>query len=186
MVDLPAFLEREVGVRLSWSPDGKKCKCLCPLPSHSDSDPSFSVMKHYDGWGYKCFGCGSSGTVVEFFKQYYGFFDTESAIKAICEKFEFEDEMQLISEALKTFSVGADSSERTEAAHIMASNQCRLLLRNSGGDQATWRWVIKAYAAMNEAVSAKDHLMVSMIYEKACELFDQSVKEQHHRREVPA
>ena len=184
LVDLPAFIEREVGTRLSWSPDGRKCKCVCPFPSHSDSNPSFSIMKHDDGWGYKCFGCGATGTVVEFFRQYYGIPDTASAIQAICEKFEFEDELQLISEAVETFSEGENDAERTSSAHVMAANQCRLLLRVSRGDPDTWRWVTKAYRALNEAVAARDHLMVSMIYNRACELFDQAAMTQQTTQEI--
>lgn len=184
LVDLPAFIERETGTHLSWSPDGRKCKCVCPFPSHSDRAPSFSIMKHDDGWGYKCFGCGATGTVVEFFKHYYGIADTTDAIQAICEKFEFEDELQLITEAVETFSVGTNDAEKTAAAHIMAANQCRLLLRECVGDRDAWRWVAKAYPALNEAVAARDHLMIMMIYDKARELFDQAAMVERAPQEV--
>ena len=35
--------------------------CRCPLPGHSDTNPSFSISA--DGYLFHCFGCGQGGDV---------------------------------------------------------------------------------------------------------------------------
>jgi len=51
-IDLASFIEAETGC--SW--DGGTC--ICPMPSHRDSKPSFSVSEQHDGiWLFNCFGC---------------------------------------------------------------------------------------------------------------------------------
>jgi hypothetical protein len=46
-------------------------EALCPI--HHEKTPSFKVyQKDYDGWHYKCFGCGRHGDVFTFLKQTEG------------------------------------------------------------------------------------------------------------------
>ena len=40
----------------------------CPIGTHSDSTPSFSLKHYTSGWGWKCFGCGETGDVVTLVK----------------------------------------------------------------------------------------------------------------------
>ena len=42
----------------------------CPFPSHNDSSPSFSVSRSKQI--YRCFGCGKSGNIFTFLKDYHG------------------------------------------------------------------------------------------------------------------
>jgi hypothetical protein len=44
-------------------PSSERKNIRCPLPDHADSKPSFSVQKSGQGW--KCFGCGAHGGVLE-------------------------------------------------------------------------------------------------------------------------
>jgi DNA primase len=44
-------------------PQSEKKNIRCPLPEHADSEPSFSIQKSGRGW--KCFGCGRFGGVVD-------------------------------------------------------------------------------------------------------------------------
>jgi hypothetical protein len=44
-------------------PVNERKNIRCPLPEHADSEPSFSIQKSGQGW--KCFGCGRSGGVVD-------------------------------------------------------------------------------------------------------------------------
>jgi hypothetical protein len=56
-----AFLRSIVADQVDLKREGKRWKGLCPF--HDDSTPSFFVFE--DG-GFKCFGCGASGTVFDF------------------------------------------------------------------------------------------------------------------------
>ena len=44
--------------------NGRGATLSCPTPDHSDSDPSFSLLRHDDGWGWNCFGCGRKGDSI--------------------------------------------------------------------------------------------------------------------------
>lgn len=49
------------------SRDGNRYKYKCPLPSHpNDNSPSFFIFDKPNGQDYYCFGCKSSGNVVNF------------------------------------------------------------------------------------------------------------------------
>jgi DNA primase len=49
---------------------------LCPFPDHKENSPSFSVSQ--DKQLYHCFGCGKSGNLYSFLRDYYGYSFTES------------------------------------------------------------------------------------------------------------
>jgi len=172
-VDLPTFLEGELGVNIIWRADRRKCKCKCPFPFHGDTDPSFSMTLHEDGWGYKCFGCASAGTIVEFFKDYYDIQDTMVAMEMICEHFGLRDEAKMISEMVESAGSFKDPGKELSSMHMVASRQCRLLLKRSGNDPEVGRWVNARYKELNKAVENGDYSVVEMVYDRACELFDE-------------
>ena len=66
VVDLPALF-RELGVRLrKGSTHNGQPSYQGRCPFHDDREPSLSLVRYPDGWGWKCHaGCGS-GTVVDF------------------------------------------------------------------------------------------------------------------------
>jgi len=173
MVDLPDFIATEAGVDMIWRSDRSSCKCLCPL--HGDSDPSFSLRKHSDGWGYHCFGCGARGTVVEFFQEYYGLNTASEAIEEICNKFGFKDEFDLFSRAIESISQDSntDESAKIVAIHSMACNQCRLLLESRRDDSDVVKWLQASYRGLNHAVIAGDYPALEMIYDRAIELMEE-------------
>lgn len=45
----------------------------CPFPDHPDEHPSFMVHKN----GYKCYGCNRKGNYWQFYKDYYGWNDSQ-------------------------------------------------------------------------------------------------------------
>lgn len=53
---------QERGVKVTKA--GNRFRCVCPLPDHKDTDPSFYITETNDGvqW-YKCFGCGKAGSI---------------------------------------------------------------------------------------------------------------------------
>jgi len=50
---------------------GRSHMGLCPFPSHKENSPSFSVSQ--DKQLYHCFGCGKSGNLYSFLRDYYGY-----------------------------------------------------------------------------------------------------------------
>ena len=55
---------------------GRSHMGLCPFPDHSEKSPSFSVSQ--DKQLYHCFGCGKSGNLYSFLRDYYGYSFMES------------------------------------------------------------------------------------------------------------
>lgn len=48
---------------------GSRMRCICPLPGHSDTHPSFYIGQFADGADYfKCFGCQKSGNFISLVK----------------------------------------------------------------------------------------------------------------------
>lgn len=52
----------------------------CPLPGHEDRNPSFMV---YRGEGWRCFGCGHSGTIYDLARELSGIGDRGADFKAL-------------------------------------------------------------------------------------------------------
>jgi hypothetical protein len=63
-IDLASIVE-SAGIELRRS--GHRHVGLCPF--HDERDPSFTV---FDGGGWKCFGCGEHGDVIDFVQKIYG------------------------------------------------------------------------------------------------------------------
>ncbi|AEX86500.1 DNA primase (plasmid) [Marinitoga piezophila KA3] len=43
----------------------------CPFPDHDDKNPSFNIFENQNGYlVYKCFGCGKSGSLIDFIEQF--------------------------------------------------------------------------------------------------------------------
>lgn len=55
---------------------GRSHMGLCPFPDHQEKSPSFSVSQ--DKQLYHCFGCGKSGNIYSFLRDYYGYSFPES------------------------------------------------------------------------------------------------------------
>lgn len=62
-INLIQLIEQETGMKFNRS--GKIC---CPLPSHKDKTPSFSVKDNK----FTCYGCGSYGDSIDFIRHYKG------------------------------------------------------------------------------------------------------------------
>jgi hypothetical protein len=172
IVDLPSFIEQETGA----TPKGNgvdRAKCLCPL--HGDTDASFSMVKHDDGWGFHCFGCQAKGTVVEFYKEYYGIDSSQVALEMICEKVGLTDEAEMLKEAIKNVAtVDLDYGKRVIDLHLAASYQCQSLVRMNTNPDIV-RWVNKAYREMNNALEHGDYATLEMIYDRASEHIEDSI-----------
>ena len=154
-VDFPHFLESQIGCNLKWYKAHRSAATRCPMPNHKDDLPSFRIQhKEADGiWVYHCFGCGSGGTIVDFFMDYYGLSNLMEAVEAIAEKFGFTGTEADILRGMKDIKKQVDTGKKMECAHIVACNQCRMLLRKNYEKYA--KWVAQAYRRMNDALDAE-------------------------------
>lgn len=163
--NLAEFIEKET--RCSFTVAGGRHVCICPMPSHKDSKPSFGVGEVQGGvWLYNCFGCGSGGTIIDFAKEYFGAETFEEAVTILMAKFDIKSDVELISKAMTEAKVTIDSKKELECEHIQAASACRCLLRKKK-DKETQEWVGKAYRKMNTLLNAKDKNGIIAIKQEA-------------------
>lgn len=146
-IDLKAFVEREAGATFAQK-GHNKWMGVCPL--HGDSNPSFSITLLNDGaWVYKCFGCLSSGTIIDFCMERFSLSSPWEAAMFAAEKEGVKCDSSMIVKASKEAKIQTDRQYETDLAHFVASEYCRMLLRSCGGDEETMTWVARTYSSMN-------------------------------------
>jgi hypothetical protein len=157
-INLVEFIEREAGARFDKT--GGNWMCVCPLPSHKDSKPSFSVVEKNDedgvAWLYRCFGCGSSGTIIDFCMDYLAFDYPSEALLYVVEKTGIESSEDVAVKAIKETRVRVDLDKKMECSHFVAASNCRRLLRRFNGNRDLELWVAKSYYTMNSALDKGD------------------------------
>jgi len=155
-VDLADYLETELGCHLNWYDKNVSAGIECPLPHHQDTKPSFRIkyVEEDNVWIYHCLGCGSKGTVIDFFMEYYSLPNSAEALLYICKKFGFKDSKELALSSLKDVKKRANFQKKIEFIHIVSSNQCRMLLRKNY--KLYNKWVAEAYQKMNQALKIED------------------------------
>jgi len=91
-------------------------KAKCILPQHREKTASVKIYK--DRW--VCFGCGKSGDIVDFVKEYFGL-DFQGACKKICEDFgiggiklTYEDKKRIKNERRKRHEEEERRKQREE------------------------------------------------------------------------
>ena len=78
-IDLADVLERDYGIALFPSGGEGEYSGHCPHPDHRDSSPSFS-LSNSKGL-FHCFGCGFSGTLLQFLMKVEGFTFREALLR---------------------------------------------------------------------------------------------------------
>jgi len=152
-LNLVTFIEQNAGV--SFAHAGDRWTCLCPMPHHKDSKPSFGVRQDPDGvWVFNCFGCHSKGTIIDFCKDYYSLSHPAEALILVAGKAGIEVDSDLIAKAVRDARVTVDENKRLECAHLVAASSCRRLLRAKGMSQS--QWVAEAYWRMNGMLDRGD------------------------------
>lgn len=165
-MNLVEFIEKEA--RVNFSKAGGRHVCICPMPSHRDSKPSFGVGETSNGvWLYNCFGCGSGGTIIDFVKDYYGVITFEEAVGILMEKFEIKSDVELITKAIKEVKVTVDFTKELECEHIATASACRNLLRKKGFDPEVKVWVGQAYRKMNVLLEKSDRKGILALKQEA-------------------
>lgn len=161
-VDFPNFIELETGSNINWSRSKTSGKCHCPMPSHKDTNASFSIDLMPNGaWLYYCFGCGVKGNIIHFCMDYFSIRNKAEAVLFLCKKFNITNTEELILEGLKNVTKRVDTQRAMENSNILVSNQCRMLLRKDYSKHA--KWVAKAFKRLNTALDEEDHTEVEQI-----------------------
>src|SRR3990172_8791018 len=103
--NLAEFIEKETGKTLNKNKDDYSC--LCPMKNHRDSQPSFHVYKDEDSdcWLYNCFGCNSSGTIIDFCMGYKNLDSPSESVIYLAEKLEIKDTYEIIIKAIKNAKI---------------------------------------------------------------------------------
>lgn len=163
--DLADFIEKEA--RVTFNKTGGRFFCICPMPSHRDSKPSFGVGESANGvWLYNCFGCGSGGTIIDFVMDFYGAESFDEAISILMAKFEITSDTELVSKAISEAKVTMDMKNEIECEHIQAASACRSLLHKKK-DKTTQDWVGNAYRKMNTLLKDMDKNGIIKIKQEA-------------------
>ena len=153
-LNLPDFIASETGNRPEDG--GHSWKMICPMPDHNEHDPSFHVYNDGGHWFYKCYGCESSGTIIDFTIGLGVAEDPKEALVYILEKNGLEGDSDFLQKAIKDARVDVDTSMKMECTHFIASRMCHKLLRINLGDETVMEWVGTTYRKMNEMLADND------------------------------
>lgn len=164
--DLVSFIESIASV--NFGKIGDKSVCICPMPFHKDSKPSFGVTETASGaWLYNCFGCGSGGSILDFVMDYFSIESVNEAISMLMKHFKINSDVELITESIKEAKVSVNAKKEMECEHIQASSACRCLLRKYHDDKEVHAWVAKKYKLMNNMLKKADTHGISQIKNEA-------------------
>ena len=163
--DLSEFIESETGVDLKWNRDGSGAVCACPFPDHYEKKPSFHINNLEGKWVFHCFGCQRKGTIIQFVYEYFEKKNFYETIKYLCDYYELNDIEDLAIKGLKNVSKKVNFNLQMENENVIASNQCRMLLRKDFRKHKDW--VCSAYKRLNRALSEKDQEEIQNISNEA-------------------
>ena len=163
--DLVLFIEREAQVKFHRS--GGKYSCVCPMKNHRDTKPSFFVFKKNDIFLYNCFGCGSSGTILDFTIDYGIAKTPQEALVEICQKLNITAMDDMMIKAIRNAKINVDMEQKLENEHIRTADICRNLLTEFRGNIEIEQWVENAYRQMNTLLLRGDIHGISNIQGEA-------------------
>jgi len=173
-INLVEFIEKETGKKLKKSHD--RYSCICPMPFHKDSQPSFNVYKDNSGyfgdcWIYHCFGCGSGGTIIDFCMNYKSLEYPSEAILYLIEKLGMKNLYEIAVRAIKDAKIDIDIKKKLDSEHFLASKRCFRLLKKYNNKKAK-EWVYDAYRKMNIMLSKEDLSGIEKVSNKAVKLYN--------------
>jgi hypothetical protein len=175
-ISLADLIEVHVGENLNWREPDYKASLICPMPHHKDSKPSFHIRRSEDNekvWVYNCFGCGSSGSIIDFCIDYYELGSPIEAVNMICEKYELKDQKDIVIQGIKSLKKTLNVKEKLENQNIIISSNCRILLKEDYNNNKDF--VSNSYLSLNKSLEEEDlDLMQSVsddVFEKLKEMY---------------
>ena len=142
------------------------------MPTHKDTDPSLHIYRQAGNWFYRCYGCGSRGTIVDFCVDFRSFPHPNDALLHILERHGIKNDADFMLKAVKEAKVECDNRARLESSHFVAASNCRRLLRRYNGDAAVQSWVAESYRGMNTMLSEGDIRGIEGVSDRACGLME--------------
>ena len=151
-LDLVQFIENKAQVKLTKA--GARWCGLCPMPNHKDTKPSFFAWSLPDGvWLYKCFGCGSTGTIIDFCMDFLSLEYPQAALLYVAEEFDIRGDAKLVLDAIRETKVMMNVRKKLECEHIQVAYSCQMLLRSFSCDKEVRGWVADKYKQMNRILA---------------------------------
>ena len=161
-VDLPSFLEQQTGRKMRKLGEGSY-KCVCPFPSHKDNNPSFSVEYRDGGWKWYCYGCGTGGSVIQFYMKYFDVSE-DNAIEALCDAFDIDDDPRSIIRSMEKAHTETSYRKDLESYYMRISIFCRSLLRDYPDDKDVVKFVKSVFEKSNSALCDSDLEEIRQIF----------------------
>lgn len=169
-VNLADFIESETGGKMTEG--GGSWTMVCPMPGHNDHNPSFHIYTSGGQWFYRCYGCDSRGTIVDFCMDFKGFEHPSEALLYIMRKCGIRNNAELVERAVQEAKVDVDRKRKMEAVHFVASNNCRRILRAMPGNTVAERWVAITYMEMNNLFDTDDLARMQAIADEAASILE--------------
>jgi len=154
-VDLLAYIEQNIGFKLRKKFDGKY-ESRCPFPYHKDDNPSFSLDYKNGGWVWYCYGCSDGGTVIEFYKRYYGY-NHEEAIQNILTDHKIEIDINAQIKAMIQMEGSEPPKKHIESDHLLLCQICLNTMRDYNEDKEVVKLIKDIYSKANEALKTYDN-----------------------------
>lgn len=174
--DLVEFVEQNAGVTFAKTAGAKRWACLCPMPHHKDTTPSFGIWKNHDGmWFYKCFGCGSSGTIIDFWMDFAGLDSLTDAVIQLADHLNL-DESQIVA-SIGSLRQSFDEERRFENQHLRTADVCRRIWQMYPNDPEVVSWIDRTYRRLNQLLAAMDPRGFLEIQREALEMLQRGGKQ---------
>jgi len=174
-INLAEFIAKETSVSLNRNKDSYSC--LCPMPFHKDSKPSFYIYKDESGysnecWMYHCFGCNSGGTIIDFCMDYRSLEWPSEAILYLVEKLEMKDTHELIMRSIKEAKLDVNLKKKLNSEHFLASKKCFQILKKYTQNVDIKEKIYNLYKKMNIALSQENLSKIEKISNQVTKLYN--------------
>ena len=169
-INLAEFVTESTGERPEDG--GQSWSMICPMPFHRDSNPSFHIYREGSHWFYKCYGCDSRGSIIDFCIDYFSLDTPTEALSLIVKKHGLECESDFMEKAVKEASVDTDQQKKMDCIHYIASSTCHRLLRSNPTSPEVQSWVANSYHKMNDMLDEVDIMGIEGISTTAAALIN--------------
>ena len=125
-----------------------------------------------DCWMFHCFGCGASGTIIDFCMSFKNFEYPSESLLYLSETLGIKESYELISRAIKEARVDTNIKKKIDSEHYIASRMCYRLLRKYTDDKKINKWVARSYWKMNKMLKEEDFKGIEEISTNASRLIE--------------
>lgn len=150
-INLVDFISKEAGV--SFRRKGSRYWCTCPI--HNEKTPSFVCNQKKNVWTYKCFGCGTGGTIIDFCMAFFSTSAGDDVLLLLADKLGLDKNAGWLSHAIHETKAEADKIHKIEFVHFTACTRFRKALVKYKNKRLA-EFVGQQYKKMNEIMTGID------------------------------